>query len=133
MVVFIFYPKICGTDPRASALEANVEVEEAAPLESTSAGSQDYHRSPINICIRYEECVGTCLLAVYSLACSTFLYFSPSLHDDRGVISHFGGVDYAGYLVLDNIQLLRQRYYYETWKADRTRYMMLINVDGCYD
>ncbi|WRX23035.1 Dual specificity phosphatase [Theobroma cacao] len=32
----------------------------------------------------------------------------------------------------DNLQLLRQRYYYATWKADGTRYMMLITVDGCY-
>ncbi|XP_004514944.1 uncharacterized protein [Cicer arietinum] len=32
----------------------------------------------------------------------------------------------------DNLQLLRQRYYYATWKADGTRYMMLITLDGCY-
>ncbi|XP_073221868.1 uncharacterized protein [Cicer arietinum] len=32
----------------------------------------------------------------------------------------------------DNLQLLRQRYYYATWKADGTRYMMLITMDGCY-
>lgn len=32
----------------------------------------------------------------------------------------------------DNIQLLKQRYYYATWKADGTRYMMLITWDGCY-
>ncbi|KAG2690772.1 hypothetical protein I3760_09G205100 [Carya illinoinensis] len=32
----------------------------------------------------------------------------------------------------DNLQLLRQRYYYSTWKADGTRYMMLITIDGCY-
>ncbi|XP_021277196.1 mRNA-capping enzyme-like [Herrania umbratica] len=32
----------------------------------------------------------------------------------------------------DSLQLLRQRYYYTTWKADGTRYMMLITVDGCY-
>ncbi|KAL6987730.1 mRNA guanylyltransferase [Sarracenia purpurea var. burkii] len=32
----------------------------------------------------------------------------------------------------DNLQSLRQRYYYATWKADGTRYMMLITVDGCY-
>ncbi|XP_052476895.1 uncharacterized protein LOC105786527 isoform X4 [Gossypium raimondii] len=32
----------------------------------------------------------------------------------------------------DNLQLLRQRYYYATWKADGTRYMMLITIDGCY-
>ncbi|KAG9441683.1 hypothetical protein H6P81_017537 [Aristolochia fimbriata] len=32
----------------------------------------------------------------------------------------------------ENLQLLRQRYYYATWKADGTRYMMLITCDGCY-
>ncbi|KAJ7544361.1 hypothetical protein O6H91_09G075300 [Diphasiastrum complanatum] len=31
-----------------------------------------------------------------------------------------------------SLQLLRQRYYYATWKADGTRYMMLITRDGCY-
>lgn len=30
------------------------------------------------------------------------------------------------------LQLLRQRYYYATWKADGTRYMMLLTRDGCY-
>ncbi|MED6226424.1 hypothetical protein PIB30_103576, partial [Stylosanthes scabra] len=28
----------------------------------------------------------------------------------------------------ENLQLLRQRYYYATWKADGTRYMMLITM-----
>ncbi|XP_078158081.1 uncharacterized protein LOC144553751 [Carex rostrata] len=32
----------------------------------------------------------------------------------------------------ENLQLLRQRYYYTTWKADGTRYMMLILREGCY-
>lgn len=32
----------------------------------------------------------------------------------------------------ENLQLLRQRYYYATWKADGTRYMMLITYHGCY-
>ncbi|CAL4968949.1 unnamed protein product [Urochloa decumbens] len=32
----------------------------------------------------------------------------------------------------DNLQLLRQRYYYATWKADGTRYMMLVRRDGCF-
>jgi mRNA-capping enzyme len=32
----------------------------------------------------------------------------------------------------DNLQLLRQRYYYATWKADGTRYMMLIMRYGCF-
>ncbi|KAL1225266.1 hypothetical protein V5N11_036186 [Cardamine amara subsp. amara] len=32
----------------------------------------------------------------------------------------------------EGFQLLRQRYYYATWKADGTRYMMLLTRDGCY-
>nr|GEW09615.1 mRNA-capping enzyme-like isoform X5 [Tanacetum cinerariifolium] len=32
----------------------------------------------------------------------------------------------------ENLRLLRQRYYYTKWKADGTRYMMLITWDGCY-
>ncbi|CAN1287474.1 mRNA-capping enzyme, partial [Linum perenne] len=32
----------------------------------------------------------------------------------------------------ENLQLLRERYYYVTWKPDGTRYMMLITMDGCY-
>ncbi|KAL2643981.1 hypothetical protein R1flu_011568 [Riccia fluitans] len=30
------------------------------------------------------------------------------------------------------LQLLRQRYYYTTWKADGTRYMLFLRRDGCY-
>ncbi|XP_062014585.1 uncharacterized protein LOC133731157 [Rosa rugosa] len=32
----------------------------------------------------------------------------------------------------ENLQLLRQQSYYATWKADGTRYMMLITIHGCY-
>ncbi|KAG8093463.1 hypothetical protein GUJ93_ZPchr0012g22008 [Zizania palustris] len=32
----------------------------------------------------------------------------------------------------ENLQILRQRYYYATWKADGTRYMMLITRNGCF-
>ncbi|WVZ53057.1 hypothetical protein U9M48_004047 [Paspalum notatum var. saurae] len=32
----------------------------------------------------------------------------------------------------ENLQILRQRYYFATWKADGTRYMMLIMRDGCF-
>lgn len=30
------------------------------------------------------------------------------------------------------MQLLRQKYYYATWKADGTRYMMMISREGVY-
>ncbi|XP_074373520.1 uncharacterized protein LOC141713851 [Apium graveolens] len=31
-----------------------------------------------------------------------------------------------------NLELLKQHKYFATWKADGTRYMMLITMDGCY-
>lgn len=45
--------------------------------------------------------------------------------------SHFPGSQPVS-LDSEHLQLLRQRYYYATWKADGTRYMMLITRDGCY-
>ncbi|CAN0879813.1 mRNA-capping enzyme [Linum grandiflorum] len=49
---------------------------------------------------------------------------------------HMAGKTFPGShpvsLSRDNLQKLRQRYYYATWKADGTRYMMLITMDGCY-
>ncbi|CAH9147760.1 unnamed protein product [Cuscuta epithymum] len=48
----------------------------------------------------------------------------------RGVLKFPGSHPVS--LDRDNLQLLRQRYYYATWKADGTRYMMLITMDGCY-
>lgn len=49
-------------------------------------------------------------------------------------IFYFGFVNWCwiNFFCRDNLQLLRQRYYYATWKADGTRYMMLITGDGCY-
>ncbi|KAG6510095.1 hypothetical protein ZIOFF_028103 [Zingiber officinale] len=49
------------------------------------------------------------------------------------MIWHGLSFEYLGNLhAKDNLQLLRQRYYYATWKADGTRYMMFINSTGCY-
>ena len=45
--------------------------------------------------------------------------------------SHFPGSQPVS-LDRAHLQLLRQRYYYATWKADGTRYMILITRDGCY-
>ncbi|CAN8237588.1 unnamed protein product [Cochlearia groenlandica] len=49
----------------------------------------------------------------------------------RGGCSHFPG-SHPVSLDRESLQLLRQRYYYATWKADGTRYMMLLTTDGCY-
>ncbi|MBA0643126.1 hypothetical protein Goklo_027442 [Gossypium klotzschianum] len=53
------------------------------------------------------------------------------LYSDALIISPFP-FSWDELVCRDNLQLLRQRYYYATWKADGTRYMMLITIDGCY-
>ncbi|KAH0930983.1 hypothetical protein HID58_008100 [Brassica napus] len=46
--------------------------------------------------------------------------------------SHPVSLDRYDSALWESLQLLRQRYYYATWKADGTRYMMLLTIDGCY-
>ncbi|PIA38958.1 hypothetical protein AQUCO_02700264v1 [Aquilegia coerulea] len=60
-----------------------------------------------------------------------FCYHSLKLGAGAKGTSQFPG-SHPVSLNRDNLQLLRQRYYYATWKADGTRYMMLITCDGCY-
>ncbi|XP_073149927.1 uncharacterized protein [Henckelia pumila] len=60
-----------------------------------------------------------------------FCYQSLKLSGGVRGPQHFPG-SHPVSLSRDNLQLLRQRYYYATWKADGTRYMMLITMDGCY-
>ncbi|KAL6146139.1 hypothetical protein ACLB2K_056822 [Fragaria x ananassa] len=59
-----------------------------------------------------------------------FCYQSLKLPPKRGNAQFPGSHPVS--LSRDNLQLLRQRYYYATWKADGTRYMMLITMDGCF-
>ncbi|KAL1543533.1 mRNA guanylyltransferase [Salvia divinorum] len=59
-----------------------------------------------------------------------FVYQTLKMPGRRGS-SRFPG-SHPVSLDRENLQRLRQRYYYATWKADGTRYMMLITMDGCY-
>ncbi|XP_042011869.1 mRNA-capping enzyme-like isoform X1 [Salvia splendens] len=60
-----------------------------------------------------------------------FVYQTMKLPGGVRGPQHFPG-SHPVSLNRENLQLLRQRYYYATWKADGTRYMMLITIDGCY-
>ncbi|MCL7036532.1 hypothetical protein MKW94_027471, partial [Papaver nudicaule] len=60
-----------------------------------------------------------------------FCYHSLKLGTGAKEIAQFPGSRPVS-LNRENLQLLRQRYYYATWKAGGTRYMMLITSDGCF-
>ena len=70
----------------------------------------------VNVSIQLVELIVYCVLIV---PCLIVIFYSQLMLDQH-------------YLCRDNLQLLRQRYYYATWKADGTRYMMLITTHGCY-
>lgn len=55
----------------------------------------------------------------------------------RGIINSKAGLIcvllwLTGMACRKNLALLRQKYYYATWKADGTRYMMLITREGVF-
>ena len=60
------------------------------------------------------------------------LSISKAAHELPKYASIFDFVSSCFWFCSVNLQLLRQRYYYATWKADGTRYMMFITREGCY-
>ncbi|CAI9116612.1 OLC1v1017806C1 [Oldenlandia corymbosa var. corymbosa] len=66
--------------------------------------------------------------------CYQALNLAPVIHGRGGAgngYTQFPG-SHPVSLNSENLIFLRQRYYSTTWKADGTRYMMLITQDGCY-
>ncbi|KAL1194068.1 hypothetical protein V5N11_004113 [Cardamine amara subsp. amara] len=72
----------------------------------------------------------------YRQFCYKMLYPNDQKKQKQMLTMSIGGRGFAGShpVSLDrkSLQLLRQRYYYATWKADGTRYMILLTIDGCY-
>ncbi|KAL7092623.1 hypothetical protein ACP275_12G174900 [Erythranthe tilingii] len=79
-----------------------------------------------------DDILGDTIPVDQEKAMRNFCYQVMGLQIETGnKAQHFPG-SHPVSLDRDNLQLLRQRYYYATWKADGTRYMMLITIDGCY-
>eukprot|EP00262_Sarcandra_glabra_P008365 TRINITY_DN2186_c0_g4_i1.p1 TRINITY_DN2186_c0_g4~~TRINITY_DN2186_c0_g4_i1.p1 ORF type:complete len:618 (-),score=92.15 TRINITY_DN2186_c0_g4_i1:387-2063(-) len=84
-----------------------------------------------NEAITNDDILGDAIPFDQQDAMRQFCYKSLKLVTGAKGNLHFPG-SHPVSLNRDNLQLLRQRYYYATWKADGTRYMMLITWDGCY-
>ncbi|XP_010490580.1 PREDICTED: mRNA-capping enzyme-like [Camelina sativa] len=60
-----------------------------------------------------------------------FCYEMLNIDSTSGGSMYFPG-SHPVSLGREQLRLLRHRYYYATWKADGTRYMMLLTKEGCY-
>ncbi|XP_043711172.1 mRNA-capping enzyme-like isoform X3 [Telopea speciosissima] len=124
---------ICPPTPewkRASDFDLNGE---AVPDEDDDGGiavslHEDHVESEV---MTNDDVLGDAIPADQQDAMRQFCYHTLKLVTGAKRILQFPG-SHPVSLNRDNLQLLRQRYYYATWKADGTRYMMLLTYDGCY-
>lgn len=65
------------------------------------------------------------------LSYQEFCYAMLKISRKKGESMYFPG-SHPVSLDREQFQLLKQRYYYATWKADGMRYMMLLTREGCY-
>ncbi|KAK9290060.1 hypothetical protein L1049_008224 [Liquidambar formosana] len=124
---------MCPSTPewkRSSEFDLNGE---AVPDEDDDGGSAAplHENNEIDVVMTNDDVLGDSIPFDQQESLRQFCYQSLKLAVGVRGNSQFPG-SHPVSLNRDNLQLLRQRYYYATWKADGTRYMMLITVDGCY-
>ncbi|XP_043713709.1 mRNA-capping enzyme-like isoform X3 [Telopea speciosissima] len=106
---------------------------EAVPDEDDDGGiAVSLHDDHVeNEVMTNDDVMGDAIPADQQDAMRQFCYHTLKLGTGARRILQFPG-SHPVSLNRENLQLLRQRYYYATWKADGTRYMMLLTYDGCY-
>ncbi|XP_071721832.1 uncharacterized protein [Rutidosis leptorrhynchoides] len=124
---------VCPSTPewkRSTDLDLNGE---AVPDEDDDGGSAVTIQKnlPIDVTLTNDDILGDEIPSDQLDAMRQFCYQVLKMNfGGRGNMQFPGSHPVS--LNRKNLQLLRQRYYYATWKADGTRYMMLITMDGCY-
>lgn len=124
---------ICPSTPewkRSSDLDLNGE---AMPDDDDDGGSvaPSQDKQELDAVMTNDDVLGDSIPLDQQDSMRQFCYQTLKLAVGGRGNSQFPG-SHPVSLNRDNLQLLRQRYYYATWKADGTRYMMLITMDGCY-
>ncbi|KAH7682763.1 mRNA (guanine-N(7)-)-methyltransferase protein [Dioscorea alata] len=123
---------ICPSTPewkRPSDLDLNGEAVQDDDDDADTAGH--LHVDTENKDITNDDVLGDAIPYDQQDAMRQYCYQLLDLASSGRGNAHFPG-SHPVSLNRDNLQLLRQRYYYATWKADGTRYMMLITMHGCY-
>ncbi|XP_077253045.1 uncharacterized protein LOC143892358 isoform X2 [Tasmannia lanceolata] len=123
---------ICPPTPewkRSSDLDLNGE---AVPDDDDDGGiAAPLHEHVENEVLTNDDVLGDAIPNAQQESMRQFCYRTLKLASGAKGNAQFPG-SHPVSLNRENLQLLRQRYYYATWKADGTRYMMLITCDGCF-
>uniref|UniRef100_A0A5B6Z2J7 mRNA guanylyltransferase n=1 Tax=Davidia involucrata TaxID=16924 RepID=A0A5B6Z2J7_DAVIN len=126
---------ICPPTPewkRSSDLDLNGDAVPDDDDDDDGGSAAPLHENhEIDVVMTNDDVLGDSIPSEQQEALRQFCYQSLKLGVGVRGNSQFPG-SHPVSLNRDNLQLLRQRYYYATWKADGTRYMMLITMDGCY-
>ncbi|KAL1194070.1 hypothetical protein V5N11_004115 [Cardamine amara subsp. amara] len=144
--LYTFYHEIklesltCPPTPewkRSSELDLNDE----AVVDNDDLLCQEINQNLEDVEMSNDDILGDeiphCQEVAYRKFCYEMLYSNDPKKLKKMLAMKFDeGKGFAGShpvsVVRKSLQLLRQRYYYATWKADGTRYMMLLTIDGCY-
>ncbi|XP_020104456.1 mRNA-capping enzyme-like isoform X1 [Ananas comosus] len=128
---------VCPPTPewkRSSDLDLNGEAVQDDDGDDNGDPSALSHENVENKKITNDDVLGDAIPSdreeVLQQICYRLLELTPTARGPRNNLQFPGSHPVS--LNRENLQLLRQRYYYATWKADGTRYMMLIMRDGCY-
>ncbi|KAJ4898297.1 mRNA capping enzyme family protein [Raphanus sativus] len=125
---------ICPSTPewkRSTELDLNGEALPDDDEDGGPAGPVQEETHQVEVKMSNDDVLGDEIPHDQEEGYRQFFYRMLSLNIGGRGCSQFPG-SHPVSLNRDNLQLLRQRYYYATWKADGTRYMMLLTMDGCY-
>jgi mRNA-capping enzyme len=129
---------ICPSTPewkRSTELDLNGEAlpddedDDGGPAGPVQGFQEESHQ--VDVKMSNDDVLGDEIPPDQEEGYRQFFYRMLSLNIGGRGCSQFPG-SHPVSLNRENLQLLRQRYYYATWKADGTRYMMLLTTDGCY-
>ncbi|XP_010543241.1 PREDICTED: mRNA-capping enzyme isoform X2 [Tarenaya hassleriana] len=136
--LYTFYHEIKPEDalcPPTPEWKKSTELDlngEALPDDDNDGPAAPVHENhQVDVRMTNDDILGDEIPAFQEEGFRQFCYRMLMLNIGGRGCSQFPG-SHPVSLNRDNLQLLRQRYYYATWKADGTRYVMLITVDGCY-
>ncbi|VVA93609.1 unnamed protein product [Arabis nemorensis] len=135
--LYTFYHEI---KPKSVTCPLTPEWKRSTELDLNGEAVQDDDNSPPdplhetnqeNVKMSYDDILGDEIPRYQEEIYRQFCYNMLKMNIGERGCTQFPG-SHPVSLDRESLQLLRQRYYYVTWKADGTRYMMLITIDGCY-
>ncbi|QDZ24112.1 mRNA-capping enzyme [Chloropicon primus] len=100
-----------------------------APLESTGEAGKE--KAKDGEPMQHDDLLGEEIIGQHKEEVKNLVRMYILNQEELGRIHHFPGSQPVSFS-RDNMQMLEERRYYVTWKADGTRYLLLLMQDGVY-